>query len=197
MFNTLATIKQIAIAEPCSQNWNDMTAAKGGRHCDSCCKTVIDFTVMTNEQIIATLTRENTLCGRLEGWQINSINVQLQTKPKCWYNWKGMVITLTLLFAVASSFGQSKTKTKKLYHKQLVIKATRPKLDSIVVYYPGIKIQQQPMVIFPLNLKTQTDLPREPTYFLGNMISGLNITTVQEQPVGYFRSIEDMMQAVQ
>ena len=44
-------IKNISIPQPCSQSWQQMTPVEQGRHCESCCKTVVDFTPMSNDEI--------------------------------------------------------------------------------------------------------------------------------------------------
>lgn len=42
---------QINVPKPCSQNWNSMLPNKDGRFCNSCSKTVIDFTKMDIPEI--------------------------------------------------------------------------------------------------------------------------------------------------
>jgi hypothetical protein len=42
---------QVKIPKPCPERWNAMTPDKNGRHCHSCNKVVIDFTVMTTDEI--------------------------------------------------------------------------------------------------------------------------------------------------
>lgn len=42
---------QINVPKPCSQNWNSMMPNKDGRFCNSCSKTVIDFTKMEISEI--------------------------------------------------------------------------------------------------------------------------------------------------
>jgi hypothetical protein len=42
---------QVKIPNPCPENWNAMTPDKEGRYCHSCNKVVVDFTVMTTDEI--------------------------------------------------------------------------------------------------------------------------------------------------
>lgn len=42
---------QINVPKPCSQNWNSMLPNKDGRFCNSCSKTVVDFTKMEIPEI--------------------------------------------------------------------------------------------------------------------------------------------------
>jgi hypothetical protein len=63
----------IRIPEPCHENWNEMESRENGRHCLSCCKTVVDFTGW-DVQTIASYLRNNSrhkVCGRLSHEQIS------------------------------------------------------------------------------------------------------------------------------
>jgi len=42
---------QIKIPKPCSESWNAMIPNGNGRYCHSCNKIVVDFTVMTTDEI--------------------------------------------------------------------------------------------------------------------------------------------------
>ena len=61
----------INIPEPCHEDWNKMTPKDQGRHCAVCSKTVIDFTIQTDEQIIKSLESEGKLCGRFKKQQLD------------------------------------------------------------------------------------------------------------------------------
>ena len=53
------------IPEPCHENWNAMTPVQQGRFCQSCSKTVVDFSNMADQQIIDTLKKAaGNTCGR-------------------------------------------------------------------------------------------------------------------------------------
>jgi hypothetical protein len=55
----------LTVPEPCHENWTQMTPVEKGRHCQSCDKTVLDFTVMTDTQIKMHLENNKSVCGRL------------------------------------------------------------------------------------------------------------------------------------
>ncbi|MDF2456018.1 MAG: hypothetical protein K0R51_2011 [Cytophagaceae bacterium] len=62
----------IEIPKPCPSSWSAMTANKEGRHCKACEKTVVDFTVMSDEaikQYFVTKTGEK-VCGRFYTHQV-------------------------------------------------------------------------------------------------------------------------------
>jgi hypothetical protein len=60
------------ISKPCSEDWNKMTTEEQGRHCQVCCKTVVDFSKQSNEQIIGFLEKNATakICGRFRKEQL-------------------------------------------------------------------------------------------------------------------------------
>ena len=58
---------KLAINEPCHEDWNNMKIGLISRHCDSCDKSVMDFTKMTRAEIITyILSNPNeSVCGRM------------------------------------------------------------------------------------------------------------------------------------
>jgi len=62
----------IRIPDPCAENWNAMTPAGSGRHCDSCCKVVVDFTKMQPSEIRDYLVanRGQRVCGHFNSAQL-------------------------------------------------------------------------------------------------------------------------------
>lgn len=59
------------IPTPCHQNWDAMSEAEQGRYCQVCAKTVIDFSLMSNEDILQYLnTNTGKVCGRFEKKQL-------------------------------------------------------------------------------------------------------------------------------
>jgi TonB-dependent SusC/RagA subfamily outer membrane receptor len=62
------------IEEPCTQNWDAMAYTENGRFCNRCKKEVIDFTNLSNNQIVQyfnTNTSEK-ICGRFKDTQLNN-----------------------------------------------------------------------------------------------------------------------------
>ena len=61
------------IAEPCSEDWDKMTPASQGKFCNSCQKTVFDFTNATDNHIIKHIEKMkgNIFCGQFEEGQLN------------------------------------------------------------------------------------------------------------------------------
>ena len=59
------------IPEPCHENWEAMSTAAQGRFCQSCSKQVIDFSGMSDTQILTVLSQAaGNTCGRFTGNQL-------------------------------------------------------------------------------------------------------------------------------
>ena len=64
---------QLQIPQPCHEDWNKMTPGDKGRFCDSCQKTVRDFTGMSDAQLITFFKKPSTgsVCGRFFNDQLD------------------------------------------------------------------------------------------------------------------------------
>jgi hypothetical protein len=61
----------ITIPTPCHEDWNTMTPKDQGRHCGSCCKTVVDFTTWEPQDILLHFQSNKNVCGRFTVDQLN------------------------------------------------------------------------------------------------------------------------------
>ncbi len=67
----MQVLSEISIPIPCHEDWNKMSATEQGRFCNTCSKTVVDFSGMSNEEIIHYLNKHTgSLCGRFENTQL-------------------------------------------------------------------------------------------------------------------------------
>jgi hypothetical protein len=67
LHQTKPTMKkmQLTIHEPCQENWENMSKEDQGRFCSACKKTVVDFTGMSDRQVIAFFKEPaGSVCGR-------------------------------------------------------------------------------------------------------------------------------------
>jgi len=94
----------INIPEPCTQSWDSMEERSIGRHCNSCNKTVVDFTNFTDDQLIAFFQRSvGNVCGRIETRRMN-IPLVIPPLPK-----RNRIKWLYPLTAILSLLGFNKT----------------------------------------------------------------------------------------
>jgi hypothetical protein len=97
----------IQIPVNCHEDWDSMTAATQGRYCNSCEKTVIDFTNMSDTQLANFFAKKKeNVCGRFYSDQLNTTIAM----PKREIPWLKYFFTITLpafLFS-QKGFGQKK-----------------------------------------------------------------------------------------
>ncbi|MEZ4805737.1 MAG: hypothetical protein R2852_09710 [Bacteroidia bacterium] len=85
---------QVQISTPCHEDWDKMTEVKKGKFCASCSKTVVDFSLMSDQQIIDYFLKQPTnSCGRFNHDQLNR---DLQTDKKRLYSLTHKLILLCL-----------------------------------------------------------------------------------------------------
>lgn len=63
----------ISIQNPCQENWEAMSEAEKGRHCKKCQTNVIDFSSMSDTEIIAMIEKKKgqSMCGRFKANQLH------------------------------------------------------------------------------------------------------------------------------
>lgn len=108
-------IKSISIPTPCHEEWQQMTPVDSGRHCQSCCKTVIDFTELSNAEVISYLASHKNTCGRIDNSKLAAINYQLELEGKKQFSWKGVfaAAALSTLFPSMNAGAQIKPATEQ------------------------------------------------------------------------------------
>lgn len=64
---------QINIPKPCHENWQNMTPREQGRYCGSCQKIVVDFSMMSDKEMLDTISKTagQPVCGRFANDQLN------------------------------------------------------------------------------------------------------------------------------
>ncbi len=69
----------LAIPEPCNENWASMTPNEKGRFCNSCSKTIIDFTQMNTKEVQEYIHKNNEqrICGHIRQDQLDAINLKI------------------------------------------------------------------------------------------------------------------------
>src|SRR6187200_979672 len=90
---------QLQVPEPCHEDWNKMTPGDKGRFCDSCQKTVHDFTGMSDAQLIAFFKKPSTgsVCGRFYNDQLER-DFEIPRKRLPWMKYFLHLIVPAFLF---------------------------------------------------------------------------------------------------
>ncbi len=74
----------IKINNPCQENWDEMTQNDKGKHCAVCAKTVVDFSKLSDNQVIKLIENsKGKVCGHFNKTQLNRALTQTneQTNP--------------------------------------------------------------------------------------------------------------------
>lgn len=96
----------ISIPEPCGENWNAMTVHDAlHRHCGACDRVLVDFSQMSDAEIISFLQRGEKTCGRFRNDQINRVyavpKIISPRRSKHWW------LLLPSLFGAAAATAQT------------------------------------------------------------------------------------------
>ncbi|WP_397301917.1 energy transducer TonB [Nonlabens ulvanivorans] len=95
----------LRIPEPCHEDWNQMTPSVKGRHCSSCDKTVIDFTIMSDYQIkdFLKMNQGQKLCGHIKKSQLDLIHIKIPVQALSTYRLGHRSFLLALLIVMGTS----------------------------------------------------------------------------------------------
>jgi hypothetical protein len=102
------------IPEPCHENWQNMTPQAQGRFCGSCEKVVVDFSVMTDKEVLDYFSKASQhVCGRFSNDQLNKeLTISPSKKRVTWaYVWNVLVASLLM----TKTYAQGKPQLKKLH----------------------------------------------------------------------------------
>ena len=106
----------IKIPEPCSQSWEEMTPEAGGRHCISCAKTVVDFTRMTDAQILEMLHKSAGGCGRFRTDQVNRELIALPAEKRGIFTpFYKLAASLLFVFSAGKATAQAPKAEPEIY----------------------------------------------------------------------------------
>src|SRR5688572_17110112 len=74
---------KLTIDTPCQQDWSSMTRTDDGKYCSKCAKNVVDFTGLSDSEIIGLIERTpGPLCGNLNGQQLNKKYYTYRAQPE-------------------------------------------------------------------------------------------------------------------
>lgn len=113
---------KINIPEPCHENWDAMTPKDQGRFCGSCCKTVVDFTTMSDLEVQMYLINKSgeKICGRFNNTQLDRIVISLPENifiMRIPY-WKKFLAACLIVFSTTLFSCETKTTGDVIIQKQ-------------------------------------------------------------------------------
>lgn len=89
----------IQVPEPCHENWNNMTVTEQGKFCLACQKEVIDFSQMSDKEILQHISNASgKSCGRFRNDQLNRALVPPEEIKRIWWKyWLHVAATFLLM----------------------------------------------------------------------------------------------------
>lgn len=126
---------ELTIPEPCHEKWHRMSKDEKGRFCMACNKQVIDFSNMTDQQIVDYMvSASGNVCGRFTDTQLNRplhSNTSGQAAHKWWLS-----LCFPLFIGITRGMSQGKPVVKYKTHarKTTQRKMPHPGADVLPVY---------------------------------------------------------------
>jgi len=96
---------QISIPEPCHENWQNMTPSDQGRFCNACAKTVVDFSMMSDHEVLSyfSTVSDDKVCGRTLATQLNrEMTMPREPKKRRFWYWN-YVAMFFMLFSKSNN----------------------------------------------------------------------------------------------
>jgi len=109
----------ISIPTPCHENWQAMAPADRGRFCASCQKNVIDFTALSDREIVKAFKIEANLCGRFLNTQLERDLIIPKGKSSLWMAASVAMISF-LSLGTNNVFSQNKAKPIQKAEKSII-----------------------------------------------------------------------------
>ncbi|MEI9959222.1 MAG: carboxypeptidase-like regulatory domain-containing protein [Ferruginibacter sp.] len=132
---------QLSIPEPCHQDWNQMTPTQQGRHCSACVKQVIDFTTMSDAEVLNYFSniKNEKVCGRAYPDQLErAITAPKEIKRKPFWQWH--YITMLLLFFGKSNNAKAQNNGKEINKLQITDKPLIKINEQLVGTVGGVSV---------------------------------------------------------
>lgn len=119
---------KISLGNPCTYGWQNMSPSEKGRHCAQCDKTVIDFTVMTDQQVIDYLLTHKNVCGHFNKSQLGRTMFLYSPKRKNSFHWPSIAAMLVAgIFQLMPMKAEAKTPITTI---QTATMGSTPKIET-------------------------------------------------------------------
>lgn len=141
---------QITIPKPCYENWQQMTIVDKGRFCSSCQKKVIDFTNISDREIVNIFNKNDNLCGRFSAVQLNRDIFTPKEKSSIWMAASAAVVSFFTIGnqeIVAQEVAKTEQTDVKVLEQKPEINSNEERIITGMVYddnispLPDVKIK--------------------------------------------------------
>ena len=103
----------ISIPKPCHEQWDSMTATGQGAFCQSCQTEVIDFSTMTDREVVEYLSKNKTGCGRFRNDQLNT-KLSIPSVENGMFKWRALLLGILPFFGAKTLEAVPQQKTYSL-----------------------------------------------------------------------------------
>lgn len=136
------------ISQPCHEDWARMTMAGQGRFCSQCEKVVVDFTKMTNAELVDYFRQRKgaPICGRFDRIQLET-PLQAFSPLSAWARLRSLAAALAGGFALFLSSCRPNHATGEIQAKDSVAVARNIRPDSAVPAPGPQKNTEQPNIV--------------------------------------------------
>lgn len=152
-----------------------MDIADKGRFCQSCQKTVTDFTKLTNQQITEVLASSGNTCGRFAVGQLERVNTNLIPPQKVSsFSWKKFSIAAAFIGFVP--FIKAQAQVKSSTHVAPVSKLDTLSAREVRMEGENIidELKKQPVTLPAIDL--------DPDEQLISVLGGVSVVSVKISP---------------
>ncbi len=124
---------KLHIPQPCHENWNAMTQQEKGRYCNACEKVVVDFTQMSDADIVEYFQRykKEDTCGNVRSDQLlqkEEIKINIDKLPGN-ISFRSILAICFITF-FSSMFLISCHSSKEVMGKMKITKSERKKIKK-------------------------------------------------------------------
>jgi hypothetical protein len=174
----------LQIPQPCKVDWQQMTPCQTGRFCAHCSESVVDFTNLTDSQIIELIqSRNGELCGRARASQLNRVMQEVQMHSRRGYKLREIIAGLLLM--ITSRAAVAKHHTEKIRLTQSPV----AKYNAVVVNCDSADISKP----IELHGKVLDAMKHEPVEYIPvqNVNKGTSVNTDSLGKFKIFASVGD------
>ncbi|WP_299333553.1 energy transducer TonB [uncultured Psychroserpens sp.] len=130
----------LSIPKPCHENWSDMTPNVKGRFCQSCSKTVVDFTAMSTSEVqeFIHFNKNQRICGHIKKSQLDTINLKIYDtvfEQRMPFHKLFLVALLLAMGTSLLSCSDEKGQTKKIDSVEIIeqaIDSTKTRVEQAI-----------------------------------------------------------------
>lgn len=170
---------KLAVNSPCSEKFENFKETASGGFCTSCSKEVIDFTSMTDQQIVDYFEKQNeNTCGKFNESQLKTYSSYITSQQRKPYGISGLLaLSLVSLLATTPAVAQEKKPKIKVWSPVKKQKVDTLKLSSLKgkIITGNISDIDGPLPGVSVLIKgttTGTDTDFDGNFKLGNLKTG-------------------------